>query len=140
MYAGRERDVLFVNHDEIHVYEFIVSRTKDRAIKDGGKLAEPVSARNSEHKPRIELFKFAGQARHCGLDCCRQRPPESAIVGRRSTRFTCSQLGEPMSNKTWGNWELRVEIMCIEHSVNGYQISLDMGDVGGNGKPVRCFR
>ncbi|MGC3023341.1 hypothetical protein [Brevibacterium sp. FAM 24630] len=30
-----------------------------------------------------------------------------------------------MSNKTWGNWELRVEIMCIEHSVNGYQISLD---------------
>ena len=30
-----------------------------------------------------------------------------------------------MSNKTWGNWELRVEIMCIEHSVNGYPISLD---------------
>ena len=30
-----------------------------------------------------------------------------------------------MSNKTWGNWELRVEIMCIEHSVNWYQISLD---------------
>ena len=30
-----------------------------------------------------------------------------------------------MSNMRWGNWELRVEIMCIEHSVNGYQISLD---------------
>lgn len=68
MYAGRERDVLFVNHDEIHVYEFIVSRTKDRAIKVGGKLTELVSARNSNHKPRIELFESADQARHFGVD------------------------------------------------------------------------
>lgn len=68
MYAGRERDALFVNHDEMHACEFTGSRTKDKAIKDGGMLTEPVSARNSEHKLRIELFESADQARHFGLD------------------------------------------------------------------------
>lgn len=40
MYMGRERDGLFVSHDEIHAYEFTTLRTKDKAVKDGEKLAE----------------------------------------------------------------------------------------------------
>lgn len=40
MFGGRERDGLFVGHDEIHAYEFTVARTKDKAAKDGEKLAE----------------------------------------------------------------------------------------------------
>ncbi len=40
MYAGRERDGLFVGHEEIHAYEFTIARTKDKANKDGEKLAE----------------------------------------------------------------------------------------------------
>lgn len=40
MYMGRERDGLFVSHDEIHAYEFTTLRTKDKATKDGEKLVE----------------------------------------------------------------------------------------------------
>ncbi|QYF96790.1 NACHT domain-containing NTPase [Microbacterium sp. PAMC21962] len=40
MYLGKERDGLFVGHDEIHAYEFSIARTKDKASKDGEKLAE----------------------------------------------------------------------------------------------------
>lgn len=44
MFQGRERDGLFVNHEEIHAYEFTTSRQKDKAIKDGEKLAELLTA------------------------------------------------------------------------------------------------
>lgn len=44
MHAGRERDGLFVGHDEIHAYEFTIARTKDKATKDGEKLAELLKA------------------------------------------------------------------------------------------------
>ena len=44
MFRGRERDGLFVNHEEIHVYEFTTSRQKDKAVKDGEKIAEVLSA------------------------------------------------------------------------------------------------
>lgn len=40
MHAGRERDGLFVGHDDIHAYEFTVGRTVEKATKDGEKLAE----------------------------------------------------------------------------------------------------
>lgn len=39
IYGGQERDGLFVGNDEIHAYEFTTSRAKDKASKDGGKLA-----------------------------------------------------------------------------------------------------
>jgi hypothetical protein len=44
MFRGRERDGLFVGHDEIHAYEFTVLGSKEKAVKDGGKLAELLSA------------------------------------------------------------------------------------------------
>lgn len=44
MYLRRERDGLFVGHEEIHAYEFSIARTKDKAAKDGGKLAELLKA------------------------------------------------------------------------------------------------
>lgn len=37
---GRERDGVFVSHDDINVYEFTLMRTKDKAEKDAGKLVE----------------------------------------------------------------------------------------------------
>lgn len=40
MHEGRERDGLFVGHEDIHAYEFTVARTVDKANKDGKKLAE----------------------------------------------------------------------------------------------------
>ena len=40
MHAGRERDGLFVGHEDVHAYEFTVGRTVDKANKDGEKLAE----------------------------------------------------------------------------------------------------
>jgi hypothetical protein len=39
MYDGKERDGVFIGTNDIHAYEFTVARTKDKAIKDGGKLA-----------------------------------------------------------------------------------------------------
>lgn len=44
MFRGRERDGLFVSHEDIHAYEFSTASTKDKAIKDGEKLAELLSA------------------------------------------------------------------------------------------------
>ncbi|GAA2909983.1 hypothetical protein GCM10017596_08430 [Microbacterium keratanolyticum] len=44
MFGGRERDGPFVGHDEIHAYEFTVGRTKEKAEKDGEKLAELLKA------------------------------------------------------------------------------------------------
>ncbi|MGN6428058.1 MAG: NACHT domain-containing protein [Leifsonia sp.] len=44
MYAGRERDGLFVSHDDIHAYEFTTLATKEKAIKDAEKLAELLKA------------------------------------------------------------------------------------------------
>ncbi|WP_404436930.1 NACHT domain-containing protein [Microbacterium aerolatum] len=44
MHAGRERDGLFVSNDDIHVYEFTIGRTTDKAIKDGEKIAELLKA------------------------------------------------------------------------------------------------
>lgn len=40
MHLGKERDAVFVNESQIHVYEFTVERTKAKAEKDGGKLVE----------------------------------------------------------------------------------------------------
>lgn len=40
---GRERDGVFVSHDDINAYEFTLMRTKDKAEKDAGKLAELLS-------------------------------------------------------------------------------------------------
>lgn len=40
MVNGRERDGVFVNHDDINAYEFTLSRTKEKAEKDAGKLVE----------------------------------------------------------------------------------------------------
>lgn len=40
MHNGRERDGLFVGHEDIHAYEFTVARTVDKAKKDGEKVAE----------------------------------------------------------------------------------------------------
>lgn len=37
---GRERDGVFVSHDDINAYEFTLMRTKDKAEKDAGKLVE----------------------------------------------------------------------------------------------------
>ncbi len=39
MHGGRERDGVFINADAIHAYEFTIARTKDKASKDGEKLA-----------------------------------------------------------------------------------------------------
>lgn len=44
MVNGRERDGLFVNHEEVHAYEFTTLRQKDKAIKDGEKIAELLTA------------------------------------------------------------------------------------------------
>lgn len=44
MFRGRERDGLFISHEDIHAYEFSILGTKDKAIKDGEKLAELLSA------------------------------------------------------------------------------------------------
>jgi hypothetical protein len=37
---GRERDGVFVSHDDINAYEFTLMRTKEKAEKDAGKLVE----------------------------------------------------------------------------------------------------
>ena len=37
---GRERDGVFISHDDINAYEFTLLRTKDKAEKDAYKLAE----------------------------------------------------------------------------------------------------
>ena len=37
---GRERDGVFISHDDINAYEFTLLRTKEKAEKDGGKLVE----------------------------------------------------------------------------------------------------
>lgn len=44
MFRGSERDGLFIGHDDIHAYEFSVASTKDKAIKDGQKIAELLGA------------------------------------------------------------------------------------------------
>ncbi|ROS54176.1 NACHT domain-containing protein [Frigoribacterium sp. PhB24] len=44
MFRARERDGLFVNHEEIHAYEFTTLGQKDKAVKDGEKLAELLAA------------------------------------------------------------------------------------------------
>lgn len=40
MINGRERDGVFVSHDDINAYEFTLMRTKEKAEKDAGKLVE----------------------------------------------------------------------------------------------------
>lgn len=40
MINGRERDGVFVSHEDINAYEFTLMRTKEKAEKDAGKLVE----------------------------------------------------------------------------------------------------
>jgi len=44
MFRGKERDGLFASHDSVHAYEFTTWGTRDKAVKDGGKLAELLKA------------------------------------------------------------------------------------------------
>jgi hypothetical protein len=54
MFRGREHDGLYITDDAIHAYEFTLLRTKDKAQKDGQKLADILTTlrREKEHKYR----------------------------------------------------------------------------------------
>lgn len=54
IFKGREHDGLYITDDAIHAYEFTELRTKDKAQKDGRKLADILTAlhRETENKYR----------------------------------------------------------------------------------------
>ncbi len=51
MHAGGERDGLFIDHNEVHAYEFTTSRAKDKATYDASKVLDLLKAigAQSEH-------------------------------------------------------------------------------------------
>ncbi|WP_258171828.1 hypothetical protein [Burkholderia multivorans] len=56
MINGRERDGVFVSHEDINAYEFTLLRTKDKAEKDAAKLVEWSCPCNSGHADTVRLM------------------------------------------------------------------------------------
>lgn len=54
MFRGKERDGLFANHNSVHAYEFTTLGTRDKAVKDGEKLAELLKAVGSQADHRYK--------------------------------------------------------------------------------------
>ena len=85
MHAGRERDGLFVGHEDVHAYEFTVGRTVDKAIKDGEKLAELL--RDVGSRPGNALKARTGWLVTLDEPLAGQRSAVEAIAKKRAERI-----------------------------------------------------
>ncbi|MFC5751687.1 NACHT domain-containing protein [Actinomadura rugatobispora] len=58
MQGGKERDAVFITNESIHIYEFTVSRTKDKATQDAKKIIELIETLHK--RPENSYKNFTG--------------------------------------------------------------------------------